>query len=163
MPPASGYTILIDGYNVIKRHAAWAALPLRAGRDQLLQALTRTRWPIPVRQVTVVFDGRQPDLAERQWLGGIEARFARSADAWIQEAIRAHAAREPLAVVTDDGAILNTAKSHRALCYSAAWLAARAGAGKLSARRTATPEQAAGPSAAARRRITEELERRWLS
>jgi hypothetical protein len=35
MAPSSGHTVLVDGYNVIKRHAAWHALPLEEGRARL--------------------------------------------------------------------------------------------------------------------------------
>ena len=156
--------MLVDGYNVIKRHAAWHALPLEDGRSRLAALAGRVRWPFPASRVILVFDSRSADAAAgSRRAGPVHLQFASpSADAYIQDAIRS--ARDPsrLLIITDDGDILRTAKSHGAAARSGAWLLGRAeprpGTGKggeaASGRSTLSASEA--------RRITEELARRWL-
>ena len=163
LSPSRGYTILIDGYNVIKRHAPWHALPLEAGRARLAALAGRIRWPFPAARVILVFDSRDPEPgAAGHGAGAVRIQFASpSADAYIQDAIRS--ARDParVLVVTDDGDILRTAKSHGAASRSGAWLLERAEpraggrSGEATTRRPGLP-------AAEARRITDELAKRWL-
>jgi predicted RNA-binding protein with PIN domain len=163
MAASGGHTVLVDGYNVIKRHAAWRALPLEAGRTRLAALAGRVRWPFPAARVILVFDSRaaDPDAGPRR-AGHIQITFASpSADAHIQDAIRS--ARDPsrLLIVTDDGDILRTAKSHGAATRSCDWLVDRAAPGSSQAGDEPASGRPTLPASEARR-ITEELARRWL-
>jgi hypothetical protein len=156
-----GIAVYIDAYNVILRHAPWRRLSLAARRAQLAALAAMARWPAPVERVVLVFDGPDaggPGRAHRH--GGVEMRFASpSADAYLQETIRASVHPERLLLITDDAEILRTARSHGVRFHSAAWLLGRA------APAHSTSEPAAGRAelpAAAARRITEELAKRWL-
>ena len=163
MASSHGHTVLVDGYNVIKRHAAWQSLPLEAGRAQLAALAGRVRWPFPASRVILVFDSRSAELAAGSRRAGlVQIQFASpSADAHIQEAIRA--ARDPsrLLIITDDGDILRTAKSHGAASRSGAWLLSRGEPRSGAAGREAASGRST-LSAAEARRITEELAKRWL-
>jgi predicted RNA-binding protein with PIN domain len=163
MSRAQDHTIFIDGYNVAKRPAAWRDLPLLELRERLLQLVQRIRWPVPVHRIVIVFDGGEPGLPSRAVHGHIDVRFAApSADAYIQEAIRASRTPQRLLIVSDDQEILRTARSHGAQRHSAKWLLDRADAApKPSGRPHETPDKPSLPARTARR-ITEELEQRWL-
>ena len=160
---SSGHTVLIDGYNLIKRHAPWRALPLEAGRHRLADLAGRARWPFPVSRIVLVFDSARPDeAAGPRRVGPVHVEFARpSADAYIQDAIRS--ARDPsrLLIVTDDGDILRTARSHGAPSHSGAWLFGRAGTRSGGEHGEGASGRSMLPASEARR-ITEELARRWL-
>lgn len=157
-----GYTVLVDGYNVIKRHASWAALPLAAARARLLDALGAAPWPVPVDRIIAVFDAQGAGLGSSERPGGrVAAEFARSADAALQERIRRHAHPDRLLVISDDRDILDTARSHGALRYPARWLTERGRTGPQRAGRDAASSCPSIPASAARR-ITEELAKRWL-
>lgn len=155
--PRSGYTVLVDGYNVIKRHPAWARLPLEAARRLLQDAVGGSPWPYPIRRIVFVFDG--PETVERVASTRIVIRFASpSADADIQAAIREAAHPERLIIISDDRDILHTAKSHGAVHHPTQWLLTRAAPTKPT-------ESSAGKGtlpAATARQITEELAARWL-
>ena len=160
MSPAHGYIALIDGYNVIKRHAAWRDLPLREARNRLIVLLARTRWPVPVSRVLVVFDAPDSEGHPLHVSAGLSVRFAApSADAEIQQLIRTHPSPPRLIVISDDGEILRTAKSHRTVCHSTQWLVDRSA---LAARGHKPETDKEMPPAATARQITEELAKRWL-
>lgn len=159
MPRGPRYAILVDGYNVIMRHPRWRQLPLQEGRRRLLAHVAGIHWPVPSASVTVVFDTRgenaghdpQPDL---------RVRFASpSADAYLQDAIRRSHSPRQLIVISDDGEILRTARSHGAQRYPAAWLFAKPAS--VTAGKPEGPAKGALPAAEARS-ITEELAKRWL-
>ena len=160
MSPAQRYTVLVDGYNVIKRHAPWQRLPLQDGRQRLIALLKDARWPVAISRIVVVFDARDPDAREIHPGDNLSIRFAApSADACIQDLIRAHPASRFL-VISDDQEILGTAKSHGAKRYSAGWLFQRASP-LLHPSQAQAPDKPALPAKAARQ-ITEELAKRWL-
>lgn len=129
MPPGPGYTVLIDGYNVLKRHPQWTKLPLMHARAQLLLALSDTRWPITVHGVAVVFDSAAPPEVPGlpgALAGAIRVVFASpSADADILARVRQSNHPDRLVVVSDDREIVQTAKSHGVRHYSVDWLLER--------------------------------------
>jgi hypothetical protein len=160
MTAAQDQTILIDGYNVIKRHPEWAGLSLQRGRERLIGLVRHARWAALPRRVQVVFDGSGPEESLQELTGSLSVRFARpSADAYMLDAIRA--AREPgrLLVVSDDGEIARAAKSHGIRCEPVAWLLKPAGAPPTDRRHADADKPSL--SAADARRITEELAKRW--
>ena len=158
---AEDYTALVDGYNAIKRRPEWRRLTPTDGREHLLRRLETIRWPVPVRRTVVIFDGPS-DEAARGIGSNLDIRFARSADACIQEAIRSSASPSRLLIVSNDREILATAKSHGAHSYSIDWLFDHSGqAAPRQQARHAAPEKSSLPAADARR-ITEELAKRWL-
>lgn len=115
------YTALIDGYNVIKRHPAWKRAGAAEGRARLIRHLGILRWPVPVTRTVIVFDG--PSESLQRITATLQVRFAApSADAWIQDTIRASRSPSRLLLVSDDRDILTTAKSHGTLCYPTTWL-----------------------------------------
>ena len=156
------YTVLIDGYNVIKRHAAWNHAPLPEARHRLMALLTRTRWSVAVSRILVVFDGPVSESVSSRGNRQLEVHFATpSADAYIQRAIRTSPTPEHLLIISDDGEILRTAKSHGTRRYSTHWLFERS----LSATPPPHPDRGSEKialSASTARRITEELAKRWL-
>lgn len=160
MSSQGGQTVLIDGYNVIKRHEPWRRLLLQEARTRLVALVSRSGWPGPVVRVVLVFDGPEAGPGAAHGTGPVQVRFASpSADADIQHAIRTSAHPDRLLVITDDGEILRTARSHGARCHSGRWLLARALA------QPPRSEPAVGRTdlpAGAARRITEELAKRWL-
>jgi predicted RNA-binding protein with PIN domain len=159
MDAAGRYTILVDGYNVIKRHGAWDRLPLAEGRRRLVQLLADVRWPVPRPRIIIVFDG--PEAGQGSGGGGVQVRFAApSADADIQDAIRTSRSPQRLIVISDDGEILRTAKSHGVTRYPGRWLFARRAATTTRHPHDA-PDTIDLPAATARR-ITDELAARWL-
>ena len=156
-----GYTALVDGYNVIKRHPAWTRLPPAEGRQRLKEHLLAVRWPIPVVDMVAVFDA--PSTSMQRVASTLRICFAApSADRWLQDAVRTNRTPERLLVISDDREILTTAKQHGARCHSTIWL--------LDRRRTTPAPRPHGGrispaknlSAGEARNITEELERRWL-
>ncbi len=170
MPPGPGYTILIDGYNVLKRHPQWTKLPLMHARQQLLLALSNTRWPVAVHGVAVVFDSAAPPEVPgspsaiagadpgRQ-VGPIRVVFAcPSADADIQARIRQSDHPDRLVVVSDDREIVQTAKSHGARHYSVEWLLQRSQPRRESA---APAREKPLLTPAERRRINAEVSRHF--
>lgn len=161
MRAARDYTVLIDGYNLIKRHAPWRRLALPEARHRLIELLGRTRWPVPTPRVIVVFDGTAEESAVHRSASHVEVRFAApSADALLQELIRTSSAPSRLLVMSDDREILNTAKSHGAVRYSAQWVFDRLD--PASQRRHGVTADKPSLAAADARRITEELLARWL-
>ncbi len=177
-PSASAYTVFLDGYNVIKRSRRWDRLPLADGRQRLIESATAARWPFPVRQVTIVFDG--PAAGRAQPSKDVLVIFAApSADACIRDAI--HHARHPerYVLISSDGELQRTARSHGTRYFPAEWFLDRIAPSSTSAgiaacsrrvpsRRTgaaragrATPPKTDLPAATARH-ITEELAKRWL-
>ena len=156
-----GYTALIDGYNVIKRHPAWARLHPAEGRQRLTQHLLGARWPVPIVDIVAVFDAPATGVQHVSPL--LQIRFAApSADQWLQETVRASHTPDRLLIVTDDREILSTAKQHGTRCHSTAWLLERRRTTPIprpQGRRTSPAKEL--PAAQARR-ITEEFERRWL-
>ena len=149
---------MIDGYNVIKRHPAWKRLPPLEGRQRLIQHVQSIQWPVPVAQTVAVFDA--PSESSQTIHAALRLCFAPSADAWIQATVRASHAPSRLLIISDDREILDTAKSHGARCCPATWLIERRAGSPPRARRD-TPSAKDLPAGEARR-ITEELERRWL-
>lgn len=161
MPQAPGYTAIVDGYNVIKRHPQWAAWPLARARQQLVGCLAQHRWPVPVIRILVVFDSQAPQPAGDYAMGPVAVRFASpSADAAIQELLRTAPQPQRLLIVSDDREILHTARAHGARCQAsrALWQAP----GRRSRAPGPSPEDKTGLPAAQARAITEELARRWL-
>lgn len=167
-PSASAYTVFLDGYNVIKRFRRWDRLPLVDGRQRLIESATAARWPFPVRQVTIVFDG--PVAGRVQPSKDVLVIFATpSADACIRDAL--HHARHPerYVLISSDGELQRTARSHGTRYFPAEWFLDRIAPSSTSpARRTgtaragrATPPKTDLPAATARH-ITEELAKRWL-
>src|SRR6185295_12880265 len=116
------HTILVDGYNLAHRRTQGRRLPPEQAREQVLALLRQTRWPFPGARLVVVFDGALPETGLPSSGGGLQVRFAASADAEIQAAIRDSGSPDRLAVVTDDGEIIRTAKSHRVRVFSCAWV-----------------------------------------
>ena len=159
MAPLADYVLLIDGYNVLYRRAVEAGR-LAGARRTLLEALERARWPVPVTEIHVFFDAPQGDDQSTR-SGRLTVRYLPSADDGIQAMIRRHPAPERLLVVSDDGVIQRTAASHGAAVRTAAWLAARLAPARAHA--DAIPSDKPDLPAAAKRRITEELARRWLA
>ncbi len=158
MAIAPRYSILIDGYNVIKRHPNWRHLPLQEARRRLLGHLASVRWPVPSPMIVAVFD-TQGDDAGHAPQPNLRVQFASpSADAYIQDAIRRSPAPQHLLLISDDGEILRTAKSHGARRYPVSWLFA---APKPPAGSSSAEAKGALPASEARR-ITEELAKRWL-
>lgn len=158
MTGRSGYTVLIDGYNVIKQHRSWQHLPLEQARRCLIQWVEQRRWPVPISRAVVVFDGpaESPSITR----ASLHVRFASpSADADIQRTIRASDSPARLLIISDDREIIDTAKSHGALRYPCRWLASAP-----RTRRQADPPAPEKPSlpAATARQITDELATRWL-
>jgi predicted RNA-binding protein with PIN domain len=155
------YTILIDGYNVIKRHPGWARLGLQEARRRLLEHVGRGRWPMTPCRVRVIFDGPGLEETLHELTPTVSARFASpSADAYILKAIRESREPDRLLVISDDGEILRTAKSHGVRRQPVAWLLKPEALPQRP--RHAESEQPALPAAEARR-ITEELAKRWRS
>lgn len=113
---------------------------------------------MPVRHIVVVFDGPSGD-GDRRLSGAIEVRFAPSADAWIQQAIRTSRSPSRLLILSNDREILATAKSHGARTDSIEQLFARSTAAVPD--RRGAPEKSSLPAADARR-ITDELAKRWI-
>ncbi len=164
MTASAGYAVLIDGYNVLLRHEPWQRLPLEAARRRFLILLQSVRWPYPVDRVTVVFDSREPDAGGTHSAGMLRVRFASpSADAEILEAIRTSHTPRRLLVISDDGELVRSARSHGALHHTVRWLMdrARPTSRPQAGHRATEPGRPSLPAADARR-ITEELERRWL-
>ena len=164
MTPLLHYTILVDGYNLAHQHPEWRRLRPEQAREQVLQLLRQTRWPFPSARITVVFDAKSPEAGlPASARGGIQVRFAASADAEIQEAIRDSASPGRMAVVSDDGEILRTAKSHGARCFSCAWVIQHSvTAPSTKGSRPHDRNDKSSLPASQARSITEELERRWL-
>ena len=159
MGTAPRYSILIDGYNVIKRHPDWRHLPLQAARRRLLGHLAGVRWPVPTPSIVVVFD-TQGDDAGHAPQSNLRVQFASpSADAYLQDAIRRSPSPRHLVVISDDGEILRTAKSHGAQRYPTSWIFVHSAPAAGS--RASHPPKGSLPAAEARR-ITEELAKRWL-
>ena len=158
MSVSGSYAVFIDGYNVIKRHPSWNSLALNEGRRRLLVLLGGIRWPMPVGRVTVVFDG--PTTETMAASHPLQVQFAHpSADAYIQQVIRTDRHPAHLLVISDDGDILRTAKSHGVQRYATQWLLTRSRG--RAADNTHTPEKRSLPASTARQ-ITEELAKRWL-
>lgn len=149
---------MIDGYNVIKRHPAWKRLTPFEGRRRLIQHVQTLHWPLHVTRAVAVFDA--PSGSSQPITASLRICFAPSADAWIQDTIRACRTPERLLIVSDDREILDTAKSHGARCCPSTWLIERRSTSAPEPRRD-TPSTKNLPASEARR-ITEELEQRWL-
>lgn len=170
MRPLDGYSILVDGYNVIKRHAPWSRLVLEDGRRRLIGLLQHARWPVPVTRIIVVFDTHDAEAGCHRMNDHVEVRFASpSADAYLQDAIRALRAPARLLVISDDREILSTAKSHHAHWRHTSWLFEHAGSGAKSSKPARDPKRSSRhepeddhPSAGIARSITEEMAKRWL-
>ena len=155
------YTVLIDGYNVIKRHGPWRQLSLEHARQQLLGLLGCTPWPLPISSVLVVFDGAGEGTSAPKSTSRIRVRFAApSADSYILDQIRSSASPRHLAVISDDTEILRAAKSHGVVRWTATWLFERHQRPVRPPPHDIEPKTTLPASVA--RRITEELERRWL-
>lgn len=116
--------ILIDAYNVIYADPKLGPLVRRdaeRARAEFL-ALVAARLPPDGSLGVVVFDAmRDPrppaetGRTGRQRTHGLQVVYAReSADAWIQDRIRAHPDPGRLTIVTSDKAILDTARAHGA-------------------------------------------------
>ncbi len=156
----TGYRVLVDGYNVIKQHPVWCRLPLANGRQQLLQALQQTRWPVPVARIDVVFDSAHPVDGLPAQTARIRVTFATpSADDVIQRLIRQSEEPARVVVISNDHVIVGTAKSHGALHHSVAWLFERTHPPRAS---TAPEQESRRPvSVREMQRINAELARRW--
>ena len=76
MSPAGSWTVLVDGYNVIKRHGPWRRLTPQDGRTRLLALVSGIGWPVPVLRAVIVFDGRVADATAVHSTGAMEVRFA---------------------------------------------------------------------------------------
>lgn len=160
MGAAAGYTVLVDGYNIIKRHGAWARIPLGEARLRLVELLNRTRWPHVPSRIVLVFDGQSSGALLPKPSHNLHVHFAApSADAYIQQAIRTSATPMRLLVISDDGEILRTAKSHGVQRASSDWLFAHS---RPAPQRTDDPPDKTALPASTARRITEELAQRWL-
>ena len=164
MHPPPGYTVLIDGYNAIKRHAAWAKLPLSEGRRRLIELVQHARWPVPIASVTIVFDGHASEFPSQRTVGLLRVRFATpTADTDIMQTIRTSHSPDHLLVISNDGEILRTAKSHGVLRYAVEWLVeARVRAARPGQRIHDGHVEKPTPPAKTAREITEELAKRWL-
>ena len=155
-----GHHVLIDGYNVIKQHPLWMRLPLAQARNQLIAALQHTRWPMPVRDILVFFDGpaRFDQASSRS--GFVEVIFASpTADEAIQQTIRDSPQPHQLVAVSDDRAIRDTAKSHGIACHSTTWLLERSRPKQMSSLAPNSERPPLRPTEI--RRINEELAKRW--
>jgi predicted RNA-binding protein with PIN domain len=148
---------LIDGYNVIMQHPGWRGLALAQARRRLLLALPTVPWPVPVECVDVIFDGPSAGMGEPA-PAGVRATFSDDADAAIRERIHTGPA-ERLVVVSDDREIQDTAKSYGTHRYPVAWLLQRFASHVTPAGRA--PSFTPPLSDAARRRINDELSKRW--
>ncbi len=158
----SGYTVLVDGYNVIKRNSAFDSLSLEAGRKRLVTAMMAVPWGFPVERIVVVFDG--PESSSSHPSARLTVQYAApSADDFIRSTIQASAYPRHLAVVSDDREVQYTAKIHGARCLSTSSVRARAatpGGTKINANATDIKESSI--SAVQLRLITDELRKRWL-
>ena len=156
-----GNTILIDGYNVIKRHPGWADISLLQARSRLIELLRHTRWPFPVARLIVFFDAPEDHLARIDSdKPAIEVRYAAaSADSAMQAFMRQAKQPERLVCISDDRAIQHTAKSHGSRLYPGRWLFEHR-ASSHAAKQGDVGQKSL--SAAQARMITEDLARHWL-
>ena len=162
MAQRAGYLILVDGYNVLYAvQPRPTARQLSAARQALIERLQQAGWPVPVGDICVFFDSREPAETSGS-RGRVRIRFVPCADTAIQAVIREHPAPREVLVVSGDQEIVRTAKSHGAQVRSPLWLS-----GHLwQARARQRPPSEAGRSdlpAATARQITDELARRWLT
>lgn len=176
-----GYTVLLDGYNLIMRHPRLQKLELPVARQSLLETVKNVRWPFPVIQLVLVFDGPENSICLS---GDVVMRFSHpSADSFILHSIRSAKHPGRLAVISDDRELVDTAKSHGVFRYSSEWLfqcssvplknlnhprasyikQKRAGR-KIKIHRQGQAAEMPDKSlrASTARKITEELENRWL-
>ncbi len=156
---SSGAILLVDGYNVIKLHPLWRTWSLLRARMQFVAHLAEARWPVPVARIHVIFDGTglAHDAARvhpRLWI-----QFAPSADDVIRQLIHTAMRTDRLLVISDDRAILRTAKSCGASTHSASWLLARLQ--PPSPRPVEAGAESRLPSRAEIERINAELAIRW--
>ncbi len=150
--------MLVDGYNVLGRHAAWRRHAPAQARRHLLDALADARWPVPVGAVHVIFDGPCNETPVSSPV--LRVQFASpSADAAIGARLRAARASQRLLLVTDDSELVSLARAHGVTRQSCAWLLGRLEAAQA---KPAAPSANPALSAAVRRRITEDLARQWL-
>ena len=169
----TGYTVLIDGYNVWHRMPGARRDPAsESARRTLLEAVRTARWPDPVERVIVVFDG--PETSRQPAARGIAVWFAPCADDAIRGHLRAHPDPRRCLVISDDRDISHTAAALGARRESVRWLLQRLAGSEephpklptrdLPAPHPKKPSEArqAGLPAATARRITEELRARWL-
>ena len=154
-----GAVVLIDGYNVIHKHAAWQNAALERGRESLIFHVRNLRWPFPVERSVIVFDAGENSAVSPA--PGLQVRYATpSADAYIREAVRSAEDPTRLVVVSDDNEVLHTAKRFRAKILSSSWLLARGRVLKPQPSEGTAP--APGLSALQKRRINEELTKKWI-
>ena len=160
----SNCTVLIDGYNVIKRTRDFDSLPLETARNRLIALLPLVRWPTTVSQIIVVFDAPESSRLSPSSKLAIQYAYP-SADAFIRNRIQTGDERTRFIVVSDDREILHTAKVNGAVCYSTAWLMRQRAPGKQgsSPKRGDSGEHDDRPLSGPREReITEELRKRWV-
>ena len=115
------WRVIVDGYNVTKRHRDWSHLSLQQARQRLVVALTQAGWPVAVSEVEVIFDGATHGSGTARH-NHVRVRFARDADAEICRTIRLSRVPERLVVISDDREILGTAKVYGTKRYSTVWL-----------------------------------------
>jgi predicted RNA-binding protein with PIN domain len=114
--------MLIDAYNVMFADPRIGPLVRRdaeAARSEFM-GLVVQRQPADGSRVVVVFDAHRdpgpqptPGRVGRDYAQGVHVVFAaETADAWIQDRVRAHREPASLTVVTSDREILATAQAH---------------------------------------------------
>ena len=162
MSTAGGYLALIDGYNVIKQHAVWSAWPLARARQQLVTVLAHVRWPMPVSRIDVIFDAARHATTPSQQHGIIRITFVGpTADAMIQRMIQINDHPERLLVISNDRAILHTAKTHGTLRYPVSWLMARSRPSHVGLAAQPLDCEEAKLTYAQARQVNQELAVRW--
>ncbi|MBN1793816.1 MAG: NYN domain-containing protein [Candidatus Omnitrophica bacterium] len=118
---STGYTVLIDGYNVIKGRDDIFTGTLQDNRRFLRSLVMRARFAKPVRGIYIVYDG-SPDVCQpngdRVSAMPREVFATESADSYIRDRIRSSPAPEKFIIVSDDREIMSTAKSFCAFCMS---------------------------------------------
>ncbi len=160
LPP--GYTILIDGYNAIKRHRAWEPLPIQETRSRLIQLVDHTRWPIPIASIRIIFDGPVSEDSPQNISQLLRVQFASpSADTVITQSIRTSQFPSRILLISDDGELLRIAKSHGAKHQPTNWLFQQRVPSARPLSKTGHAEKISPPARTARQ-ITEELAKRWL-
>ena len=157
------FTILVDGYNVAKRHPPWRALSPARARQQLAAAIQHAKWPMPFVRVELVFDGDPTVPPTGRRAGAVSEVFGvPSADSTIVGRVRRGASADRMIVVTDDREIMRAVRVAGARVESTAWLLTRISARTASTHRPAAKaEESSTLTPRQRQRIDDELARRW--
>ncbi len=167
--PSGGYTVVVDGYNLIMCHRIWHTLELTLARQRLTGSVLTARWPFPVNRWLLVFDGPQ-NTSNVLLSGRVVVHFSHpSADAYILKLIRSTSEPKCLVVISDDRELIQAAKSHGVTPRSSDWFFKRSGSQNTDGLRRSShysnlhsePSEKKYLSASVARQITEELAAFW--